>query len=115
MSAHAYAAEALRYEELGFVNTIVKERAGAEFDGRDAVVKAFEADHAAVYDGHVDYVEYGSAVGSTAETAVGGIEGGGRGAGTAGIVALGSQSTEGNVVVAGDAVDSLSAVSAAWV
>ena len=114
MSAHVYAAEALGCVELGFVNAIVRERVGEESDGRDAVVRAFGADHAAVYDGHVDYVEHGAAVGNTAEADVKGIEGGG-GAGTAGIVALGSQSTEGNVVVAGYAADSFSAVSASWV
>jgi len=109
-----YAAGALGCEGLGFVNAIVRERAGAGFDGRDAVVKAFEADHAAVYDGHVDYVEYGAAVGNTAEAGVRGIEGWG-GAGTVGIVAPRSLSTEGNVVAAGDAADGFSAVPASWV
>jgi len=109
MSVHVYAVEALGYVGLGFVNAIVRERAGAEFDGRDAVVKVFEAVHAVVYDdddGHVDDVEYGAAV----EAAVEGIEGEGT-AGTVGVVVLGGQSTEGNVVVA-DAENSFSAVTA---
>lgn len=113
MNAHA-CAEALGCVELGLVNAIVGGWAGAELEGRDAVVKVFEAVRAAVYDGNVDYVEYGAAVGNTVEAAVGGIEGGGT-VDTVGIVALGSQSTEGNAVVAGDAADNFPAVSASWV